>query len=211
MIKINNLCKKYGEHIIFNDLTVSIPDGELVAITGKSGCGKTTLLNMIGAIEPFDSGSIYVNEYNLSDKKCHLEYYRKETGFLFQNFGLIDNKTVKENLEIIKPKYRNDISIEYALDRMGLLAKMNEKVYKLSGGEQQRIAIARLLLKKSNIILADEPTGSLDRQNGDEVFNILKEISCSMNETVIIVTHDIRLADKCNRKIYLGGFDNEQN
>lgn len=211
MIKINNLCKKYGEHIIFNDLTVSIPDGELVAITGKSGCGKTTLLNMIGAIEPFDSGSIYVNEYNLSDKKCHLEYYRKETGFLFQNFGLIDNKTVKENLEIIKPKYRNDISIENALDRIGLLAKMNEKVYKLSGGEQQRIAIARLLLKKSNIILADEPTGSLDRQNGDEVFNILKEINRSMNETVIIVTHDIRLADKCDRKIDLGGIDNEQN
>lgn len=209
MIKINNLCKKYGEHIIFNDFTMSISDGELIAITGKSGCGKTTLLNMIGAIEPFDSGNIYVNEYNLSEKKCLLEYYRRETGFLFQNFGLIDNKTVKENLEIIKPRYRNDISVEKALDRMGLLTKMNEKVYKLSGGEQQRIAIARLLLKKSSIILADEPTGSLDRQNGDEVFNILKEINRSMNETVIIVTHDIRLADKCDRKVDLGGNDGE--
>lgn len=203
MVRIEKLCKKYGDHVIFNNFDMTVNDGEFVAVTGSSGCGKTTLLNMIGAVEPFDSGSIIADEYDLSNKKMHLEYYREYVGFLFQNFALIENKTVKENLEIVKKEYRNNFSFDDVLEKVGIPDKINEKIYKLSGGEQQRVALARLMIKKCRLVLADEPTGSLDTHNRDEVFNILKEINSDLSATVIIVTHNAELAGKCQRQIVL--------
>lgn len=189
MISIKDLNKKYGEKSIFQDLNLEIQKGEFVIFSGHSGCGKTTLLNMIGALEPIDSGKIIVDGINISNKKTQLKYFQQKVGFLFQNFALIENKTVKQNLEIIKKKHRSNKTLENVLESVGLIDKIDKKVYTLSGGEQQRIALARLMLKKCDLILADEPTGSLDTENAKKVINILKELN-NEGKTIILVTHD---------------------
>lgn len=164
MIDIKNLSKSFGNKSIFTDFNLQITDNEFVIFSGESGCGKTTLLNMIGWIEDFDDGEIIVNKISIDDKKSKLDFFRRQVGFLFQNFALIENKTVRENLNIIKKNCRTKTSVEEALERIGLPDKIDQKVYTLSGGEQQRIALARLMLKQCNIIPADEPTGSLDKK-----------------------------------------------
>lgn len=202
MIIIKNLSKAFGDKVIFSDFNLNIEDGEFIIFSGPSGCGKTTLLNMIGALEEFDLGSIVVNGIDLSNKKTHLTYFRYEVGFLFQNFALIDNKTVKENLKIIRKDCRTDLTMEEALKRVGLEDKLNNKVFTLSGGEQQRVALARLMLKKCNIILADEPTGSLDQKNSQIVLNYLKQFN-EEGKTVLMVTHDEEVKKQGNRVINL--------
>ncbi len=200
MIVLKNVCKQYEEHIIFQNLNMKINDEEFIALTGASGSGKTTLLNMIGAIEPVTSGEILVDGKNIQKRSNQREYYRDKVGFLFQNFALVENKTVAENMNIVKKLARSDISVGQALECVGLSDKLNQKVYKLSGGEQQRIALARLMIKKCDIVLADEPTGSLDKNNAKIVLDLLKKIN-SMGKTVIIVTHDPEIARQCNRTI----------
>ena len=202
MIKLENVCKRYGERILFENYNTQISDHEFVVFSGKSGCGKTTLLNMIGGIEAADSGRIWVDNVDITQKKELLNYFRYKVGFLFQNFALIENKTVKENLSIVRKASRTSISIEEALERVGLEEKINSKIYTLSGGEQQRIALARLMIKKCDIILADEPTGSLDRENTDIVLDILEEYY-QQGKTVVIVTHDAYVKQKGRRVIEL--------
>ena len=203
MIVINQLTKTFDEQTIFEDLSLTIETGEFVVFSGPSGCGKTTLLNMIGGLEVADHGEIIVNGNNILKQKNLMPYFREQVGFLFQNFALIDNKTVKENLAIIKKKSRNSqISLEEALQFVGLASKMNSKVYKLSGGEQQRVALARLMLKKNQIILADEPTGSLDKKDAEEVMTILEAMHHS-GKTVIVVTHDEEIKKRAKRVIQL--------
>lgn len=202
MIKLENVCKRYGERILFENYNTQISDHEFVVFSGKSGCGKTTLLNMIGGIEATDSGRIWVDNVDITQKKELLNYFRYKVGFLFQNFALIENKTVKENLSIVRKASRTSISIEEALERVGLEEKINSKIYTLSGGEQQRIALARLMIKKCDIILADEPTGSLDRENTDIVMDILEEYY-QHGKTVVIVTHDAYAKQKGRRVIEL--------
>lgn len=202
MIKLENVCKRYGERILFENYNTQISDHEFVVFSGKSGCGKTTLLNMIGGIEAADSGRIWVDNVDITQKKELLNYFRYKVGFLFQNFALIENKTVKENLSIVRKASRTSISIEEALERVGLEEKINSKIYTLSGGEQQRIALARLMIKKCDIILADEPTGSLDRENTDIVMDILEEYY-QLGKTVVIVTHDAYVKQKGRRVIEL--------
>ncbi|MFJ7405712.1 MULTISPECIES: ABC transporter ATP-binding protein [unclassified Lysinibacillus] len=189
MIEIKSLSKSFGNRELFKDFSLTIQDGEFIVFSGPSGCGKTTLLNMIGAIEQIDSGEILVDKIDISQKKNQLNYFGNMVGFLFQNFALIEDKTVNFNLKMIKQKNRSSISIEEALNSVGLLNKLNDKIYTLSGGEQQRIALARLMIKKCDIILADEPTGSLDKANADVVINILKNMN-EYGKTIILVTHD---------------------
>lgn len=202
MIKIKNLNKKFDDKIVFSNLNLEIEDGEFIILGGPSGCGKTTLLNMIGAIEKFDSGEIIVDGIDIKNKRNHLNYFRKKIGFLFQNFALVDNKTVKENLKIIRKDCKTNLSMEEALRIVGLKDKLNKKVYTLSGGEQQRVAIARLMLKKCDVILADEPTGSLDRKNAEAVINILKELN-TQGKTIVLVTHDEYIKKQGNRVVNL--------
>jgi putative ABC transport system ATP-binding protein len=199
MILIKDLCKKFPESSkpLFENYNIRIKDGEFVIFSGKSGCGKTTLLNMIGAIEPFTSGSIIVDDIDISKRKNKLTYLREKVAFVFQNFALIEGLTVKENLNIIKKKSRTNVEIPDALKKVGLSEKIDTKVYKLSGGEQQRIALARIMLKKCDLILADEPTGSLDKENAKIVIDSLKEFNKS-GKTIILVTHDERLFDVAN-------------
>lgn len=194
MIKIKNLCKAYDDKVLFKNFNLEIEDAGFVIISGNSGCGKTTLLNMIGGIEDPDKGRITVDNVVVTEQKNRKLYFREIVGFLFQNFALLENKTVRENLEMIKKSSRTDTGIEEALEKVGLLSAADKKVYKLSGGEQQRVALARLMIKKCSLILADEPTGSLDAENSKIVMDILHDFNRT-GKTVLIVTHSQRIVD----------------
>jgi len=208
MIQINGLKKSFGEHVIFNDFSLEIKPTEFVVLTGASGCGKTTLLNMIGGIEPIDSGEILVNGVNITKKRNLKRYYQTQVGFLFQNFALVERKTVAANLNLIQKTARSGISMAEALQRVGMQGKEKQYVYSLSGGEQQRIALARLMMKQCDLVLADEPTGSLDRKNAAQVMEILKAFT-SMGKTVVMVTHDPSLIEDSMRKIALLPYDSQ--
>ena len=192
MIEIKNITKSFGNKKIFTDFSMTIPDGAFKIFAGKSGCGKTTLLNMIGAIESPDSGTITVNGLDIHKRANTRKYFSEQVGFLFQNFALIEEETVEDNLNYIQKKHRSGRSMDEILDLLGLLDKKNVEVYKLSGGEQQRIALARLMFKKCDIILAAEPTGSLDYENADVVMKILHEFN-NQGKTIIMVTHDEKI------------------
>ncbi len=200
MIEIKNLNKSFDENVIFNDFSCEIKDGEFVVFAGKSGCGKTTLLNIVGALEKPDSGEIIVDGIDITKRKNQKEYFKNIVGFLFQNFALIENKSVKENLDFVQKNQRTQTTVSEALKQVGLLSKESVPVYKLSGGEQQRVALARLIIKKCNIILADEPTGSLDRKNADMVMKILKKMN-EEGKTIVLVTHDEQIIKNAKRVI----------
>ena len=207
VIKMENVSKSFQKNIVLDNLNLEVEQGELVAIIGKSGCGKSTLLNILGLLDKASKGKV-----EIFDQQSIRPFSRKaekllhdKIGYLFQNYALIDNETVSKNLDIaleyIKKdkKEKEELKIE-ALKKVGLIDKMKCKVYQLSGGEQQRIALARLFLKESKIILADEPTGSLDIENRDKVLSLLKELN-NLGKTVLIVTHDNYVGDFCDRII----------
>lgn len=147
MITIQDLCKKFEDKVLFDNFNCSIPDSGFVVFCGESGCGKTTLLNMIGCLERPDSGTIIIDGIDIWRIKKKRELFSDKLGFLFQNFALLEGKTVAQNLQIIQKKTRTETSVAAALEAVGLAKKANTKVYKLSGGEQQRVALARLMLK----------------------------------------------------------------
>lgn len=206
-IRVEKLDKKYGEKILFSNFNMNIEKGEMVAITGDSGKGKTTLLNIISGLEKADKGNIFINEKlnPFNNRKESVQLYREEISFLFQNYALINDITVEENIDIALKyvsRFERRQKKDSALKRVGLESKKREKVYKLSGGEQQRVALARIMVKKSSIILADEPTGALDPTNRAEVISILKDFQ-KEGKSVLIVTHDPVVAKECQRIIQL--------
>lgn len=210
MIEITGLKKSFGNNVIFDGLDLSIKRNELVAITGSSGKGKSTLLNIIGLLEKKDQGYIKIDDtINASlSKNSGRELLKNTIGYLFQNYALIDNETVLYNLNIalrfqkMKKKDKIDKIID-ALNEVGLSKEdLNKKIYKMSGGEQQRVALARIILKQCKLILADEPTGSLDEKNRDNVLKILKDLQ-SNGKTILIVTHDTFVSNFCDRIICL--------
>ena len=203
MIEIKNLNKKFNDKVIFNNLNLTIEDGEMLAISGASGSGKTTLLNILGKLDKEYDGNIIIDNKNLKTI-TQTNYLRNTIGYLFQNYALADNLTVTRNLDF-SLKYSDDKSLEAkenALEMVGLDPKeyLNKKIYTLSGGEQQRVALARLFLKPCSIILADEPTGSLDVRNRDVVLEILRKMN-EHGKTVIVVTHDPYVLTVCDRVI----------
>ncbi|WP_129724191.1 ATP-binding cassette domain-containing protein [Xylanivirga thermophila] len=202
MIELHSVCKSFGNKVIFDDFNCSIGDGEFVVITGESGCGKTTLLNMIGGLEPVTKGNINVAGLEITNTKNLKEYFRDIVGFVFQNFALVEQKTVEENLLLVHPKGKSGITVEETLHSVGMETSLKQKVYSLSGGEQQRIALARLRLKNCQLVLADEPTGSLDRKNGQMVMKILHQLNHE-GKTVLMVTHDETLIQANDRLIKL--------
>lgn len=185
-VEIKNVNKHFGEKRLFDNFSCDIKQGDFVVITGASGCGKTTLLNMIGGLESVTSGKISVAGLEITNQKNLQIYYRDIVGFVFQNFALVEQKTVEENLKMIHKKGQTEVSVQEALRSVGMEKALKQKVYSLSGGEQQRIALARLRLKNCQLILADEPTGSLDRKNGQLVMEILHEMNAE-GKTVIMV------------------------
>jgi putative ABC transport system ATP-binding protein len=202
MIELKNVTKAFGTNILFSGLTFDIKDGDFVVFSGKSGCGKSTMLNLIGGIEKVTEGNIIVDGMDITKNINRVKYFSEKVGFLFQNFALSENKTVLKNLEMVAKKNRTEVSIDDALREVGLLSKKDEKVFTLSGGEQQRVALARLMIKKCDIILADEPTGSLDKGNAETVIDILKKLN-EKGKTVIMVTHDEELKKVGKRIINL--------
>ena len=202
MIEGRNIVKKFDGQILFKDLNFVIKDEEFVCFSGDSGSGKTTLLNIIGLIEPVDSGELLIDGRQYKSRRQKLAYYRTKVGFLFQNFALIENKTVRENLELIRKDARTEYDMKEVLVRVGLADKIESKIYTLSGGEQQRVALARLYLKKCDIILADEPTGSLDKRNAQNVMKILTDLNHN-GRTVVLVTHDEEVRKMADRVIAL--------
>lgn len=209
MIELVNINKAFGEKKILDDFQLSIQSGEMIAITGTSGSGKSTLLNILGLIESFDTGTYKLfGEENIKINSAKAQcVIRDKISYLFQNFALIENESVKENLDIAlkyhkSSKQEKNQMIAEALEKVGLANYEKKKVFELSGGEQQRVSIARVLIKPSALILADEPTGSLDSKNRDEILNLLKEMN-SQGKTIIIVTHDPIVAQTCSRSIAL--------
>lgn len=201
-VTIDKLCKSFGDRRLFQNFDCAIQQGDFVVITGESGCGKTTLLNMIGGLEPVTSGKIVVGGLDVTSQKNLQKYYRDIVGFVFQNFALVEQKTVEENLKMVHKQGKTNISIEEALASVGMEKSLKEKVHFLSGGEQQRVALARLQLKNCQLVLADEPTGSLDRKNGELVMNILHQLNAE-GKTIIMVTHDDTLIQPSDTKIVL--------
>lgn len=205
ILELKNVNKSYDGRKIIDDLTISIPENSLVAITGKSGSGKSTILNMIGLLESIDSGSIKINGNsipNINSSKATM-LRRNTINYLFQSYALISDITVLDNLMVamefldLSKKEKND-KIDKVLKDLDIFILKNKKVNTLSGGEQQRVALARCILKPGNLILADEPTGSLDPKMAEIVFELIKYLRDKYNKTVIIVTHDISLANKAD-------------
>lgn len=207
MIQLKNITKKYQSKTIFNHFNLKIEENELVAIVGNSGSGKSTLLNIIGLLESIDDGEIIINNKIISSKKQILLLMRYDIGYMFQNNALIDDYTVEENLNIVL-KYLNlnkkqkQTMINQALLSVGLQGYEKRKIYSLSGGEAQRIAFSKLLLKKPKIVLCDEPTGSLDSTNTKIIMDLLLKYHSS-GATIVIVTHDLNIANQCQRIIHI--------
>lgn len=202
IIELHDVCKSFGDKVLFDNFNLTIDAGEFVVITGESGCGKTTLLNMIGGLEPVSNGKINVDGLDITNTKNLKKYYRNTVGFVFQNFALVEQKTVEENLLMVHPKGKSGIIIEEALQSVGMENSIKQKVYSLSGGEQQRIALARLRLKNCQLVLADEPTGSLDGKNGRIVMEILHQLNRE-GKTALMVTHDETLIQTNDRIVKL--------
>lgn len=197
-IEINKIGKKVENKYLFQDLSFTASSGEMIAITGDSGCGKTTLLNCIGQLENLSAGSISING-EIIHKKNRKFFFKHTVGFLFQNFGLIDNETVSKNLEIAT---NNKDSIVTWLKYFNIEPLLNLPIYKISGGEQQRVALIRTILKDPILILADEPTASLDETNRDLVINELRKLS-KKGKIVIVVTHDKNILSQFDKIIKL--------
>lgn len=197
-IKIQELKKTYGNLEIFDNFNIEIQSAALTCLYGGSGCGKTTLLNRIGMIEPYDSGNIYYDGIKISRQKDIQHYLAYKIGFIFQNFGLVDNLTVIQNIKISKQnKHLSDCQINEALNKFGLIDILNKKIFELSGGEQQRVALTKVYLKNVDLILADEPTASLDEENANLVMNTLREFA-RLGKTIVIVSHDKNIRDFCD-------------
>lgn len=194
MIKIHQLTKTFGDRTVFSDLNLNFDAGKVYALIGNSGCGKTTLLNMVAKLEPYDQGSIQYKGKDLRKIKP-TNYFRNELGYLFQNFGLIDNKTVSENLDLglighKLDKQKKRETKEEVLDRVGLsYIQLDQKVYELSGGEAQRVALAKIILKDPPLILADELTAALDPETSQEIMDLLLILK-NKERLIIIATHN---------------------
>lgn len=207
-IILKDINKSFGSHNILTNFNLIIGDGDMLSITGGSGKGKSTLLNIIGLLEPYQSGGLIFNDIrnpSINSKQAML-LRRNVLGYLFQNFALMENCTVEENLNwaLAYQHVRNKKKcIGEALERVNLPAEMmKQKVVELSGGEQQRVAIARLFLKPCQVVLADEPTGSLDPSNRDLVVSLLHQLHDD-GKTVVIVTHDMMVANSCPKRLEL--------
>lgn len=208
MINIKNIYKTYGKddsevHALKN-CSLTIKDGELVAIIGKSGSGKTTLLNLLGGLDRADSGEIFYDDTDISklgDSK--LATFRLEKiGFVFQFFDLLSELTAEENILLPAKLAKNKaVDFEDITKRLGLSDRLRHYPSQLSGGQQQRVAIARALINNPKVILCDEPTGNLDEKSGVEVIKLLTELNRNNNRTIIIITHDPDVAAGCQRVI----------
>ena len=191
-IDLLNVSKSFGSKKIFTDLNLKFESGKSYALIGGSGSGKSTLLNIIGRLEKIDSGNVLVDKQDIWKIK-ERTFFKNTVGYVFQNYSLIDNKTVYDNLKLIT---KDKKTITDVLEKVGLSSDyLHQKIYELSGGQAQRVAIARMLMKPRKIILADEPTGALDGEIGKEIIRLLLN-ERDEGKYVIIATHDPAVYNK---------------
>ena len=191
-IDLLNVSKSFGSKKIFTDLNFKFESGKSYALIGGSGSGKSTLLNIIGRLEKIDSGNVLVDKQDIWKIK-ERTFFKNTVGYVFQNYSLIDNKTVYDNLKLIT---KDKKTITDVLEKVGLSSDyLHQKIYELSGGQAQRVAIARMLMKPRKIILADEPTGALDGEIGKEIIRLLLN-ERDEDKYVIIATHDPAVYNK---------------
>ena len=208
MIRTTGLTRIYGkgENAVaaINNLDIRIDDGELVAITGKSGSGKTTLLNVLGGLDKATDGSVFYDDTDITKlaDTALADFRLNKIGFVFQFYDLIPELTAKENILLpskLAKKGKTDISD--TVKKLGVESLLSRYPSELSGGQQQRVAIARALVNNPSVLLCDEPTGNLDVATGNDVLSLLIDLNRNDNRTIIIVTHDNQLAEKCDRII----------
>ena len=210
MIEIEGITKSFGQLQVLKGIDLNIDKGEVVSIVGPSGAGKTTLLQIIGTLDKADSGRIIINGTDVSRmKEKELSAFRnKEIGFVFQFHQLLPEFTALENVTI--PALIKGVSMADArkkslemLDFLGLSARASHQPAELSGGEKQRVAVARALINNPSVVLADEPSGSLDTKNKEELHNLFFELRDKLGQTFVIVTHDEGLAGQTDRTIHM--------
>lgn len=208
MITTTGLTRIYGkgENAVaaINNLDIRIDDGELVAITGKSGSGKTTLLNVLGGLDKATDGSVFYDDTDITKlaDTALADFRLNKIGFVFQFYDLIPELTAKENILLPAKLAKNSkTDISDTVKKLGVESLLGRYPSELSGGQQQRVAIARALVNNPSVLLCDEPTGNLDVATGNDVLSLLIDLNRNDNRTIIIVTHDNQLAEKCDRII----------
>lgn len=208
-IKIENLIKEYlvGETKILanNNLNFEIEKGEFVIILGPSGAGKSTFLNILGGMDKATSGNLFVDGLNIAklNEKEMTTYRRNDVGFVFQLYNLVPNLTVLENVELSSEIVKNHMKPDEALEMVGLTHRKSNFPSQLSGGEQQRVSIARAISKKPKILLCDEPTGALDYANSKKILKLLYDICKKQNTTVIVITHNNAISDMADKVVVI--------
>ena len=208
-IEINNLKKSYGQNAsavqVLNGVNMSVDKGQMCVIQGSSGSGKSTLLNCIGGLETIDSGSVVVNgvEVNTFDSEKLSEYRRSNLGFIFQFYNLIPNLTVRENIRVCEYLSDSPLNLDELIENLGLKEHQNKFPSQISGGQQQRCAIARALIKNPNILLCDEPTGALDSKTSKDILILLEKINKFYGTTMLIVTHNNAIKNMVHKVVYL--------
>lgn len=209
VVEVRNLSKIFmqGENEVkaVDNISLDISVGEMLAITGQSGSGKTTLLNLIGGIEKATAGQIFIDGVDIcnADEKALARLRRQKIGYVFQDFNLIPILTVEENIimpQLLDSKKVDKKRFKEMVSFLGLENRLNHLPSQLSGGQKQRVAVARALINNPSIILADEPTGNLDRKMADEIMQLLIDLN-NKGITILLVTHEERYGDMCKRKI----------
>ena len=210
MIELKGITKSFGSLQVLKGINLTIEKGEVVSIVGPSGAGKTTLLQIMGTLDKADTGTLVINgvEVNKLNERKLSEFRNKHIGFVFQFHQLLPEFTALENVMIpafiagVSPKEANKRALEI-LELLGLSDRATHKPNELSGGEKQRVAVARALINRPSVIFADEPSGSLDTQNKEELHNLFFELRDKLQQTFVIVTHDESLAQLTDRTIHM--------
>jgi putative ABC transport system ATP-binding protein len=210
MLRTHSLTTAFGDRTLWRDLNLKVDSGTMTALVGPSGSGKSTLLNCIGLLAKPTSGQIEFGGHDLTSlgPRGARRFRRDQLGYLFQNYALIEDATVHENVAVaLRARRRRGSAarelMDQALQRVGLAGRLDERVARLSGGEQQRTALARLLVKQPHLVLADEPTGALDQSNTEAVIGLLRGLA-DEGACVLIATHDGWVRDACDARITLG-------
>ena len=210
ILEVKNLCKTYGkgetEVKALNNVSFSVDKGEFVAIIGPSGSGKSTLLHILGGVDVPTSGSVIINGEDISklNETALAIFRRRQIGLIYQFYNLIPILTVEENLTLplrLDGRKPDERQTEYLVKTLGLENRLDHLPNQLSGGQQQRVSIGRALINNPALMLADEPTGNLDSENSKEIVSLLRKFNKEQNQTVIIITHDERIALSCDRVI----------
>lgn len=210
MLHAKNICKSFGQLEVLKNIDLDIAAGEIVTLLGESGAGKSTLLKILATFESFDQGEVFINNQNISQLSGNklANFRNRHIGFVFQDKNLLPELTALENVYLPRLIHNADINVAIAdakklLTELGLEKRLDHKPAELSGGEQQRVAVARALINNPDIIFADEPSGNLDSKNAENLHELFFSLSKDFHQTLVIATHNSNLAKLSDRQIFI--------